>query len=166
MPFPRQRGLRFAESILGRPSDIGDSPSLSGAQHGVGVYYYGYNTPGTVTGTVSGNTVSSYQKGGIVVNGANATVQVTGNTVAGLGPVDFIAQNGIQFGWGANGSAAGNDISGNFYTGTVGIGPTPGGQNPPGWQYVSAGLLLYLPGTVWHANNHYAGNQRNVAMYP
>ena len=60
----------------------------------------------------------------------------------------------------------GNDISGNFYTGTVGIGPTPGGQNPPGWQYVSAGLLLYVPGTVWHANNHYAGNQRNVAMYP
>ncbi len=98
-------------------SDIGDSP-FDGAQHGVAVYYDGYNTSGTVSGTVSGNTISAYQKGGIVVNGTNADVDVTGNTVTGLGPVPFIAQNGIQFGYGASGSATGNTVLGNSYTGT------------------------------------------------
>ena len=52
------------------------------------------------------------------------------------------------------------------YTGTVGVGPNPGGQNPPGWQYVSGGLLLFQPGDVKHSNNKYAGNQHNVLMVP
>src|SRR5262245_38991440 len=40
--------------------DIGDDP-FSGTQYGIGIYY----TNGAI-GTISGNTVSQYQKGGIV----------------------------------------------------------------------------------------------------
>jgi hypothetical protein len=144
--------------------DIGEVP-FNGSQHGVAIYYRALGT-GFANGEVSNNTVSLYQKGGIVVNGANANVQVTDNTVTGLDKVDYIAQNGIQFGFGSNGIARSNSISDNFYTGTVGVGPNPGGENPPGWQYVSGGLLLYEPGDVKNSENHYSGNQRNVLMVP
>lgn len=144
--------------------NIGETP-FNGTQHGVAIYYRALGT-GTARGNVTGNNVYAYQKGGITVNGAGATVSVTNNTVTGLGMVNFIAQNGIQFGYGANGVASGNAISGNFYTGTVGVGPNPGGQNPPGWQYVSGGLLLYQPGDLKTFGNFYSNNQRNVLMVP
>ena len=145
--------------------DIGELPLFNGAQHGVAIYYRALST-GSASGNIEDNFVSAYQKGGITVNGANAFVNTLGNSVTGLGPVDFIAQNGIQYGFGSNGTSRGNEISGNFYTGTVGVGPNPGGQNPPGWEYISVGLLLYEPGVVKHSKNFYADNQRNVAMVP
>jgi hypothetical protein len=140
--------------------DIGETP-FNGVQHGVGIYYVG-----SATGEVNGNQVYAYQKGGIVANGTGINVTVTDNVVTGLGPVNFIAQNGIQIGFGGNGVVRGNEISGNFYTGTAGVGPNPGGQNPPGWQYVSGGLLLYQTGNVKHSQNKYAGNQANILMVP
>ncbi len=145
--------------------NIGDVP-FNGSQHGNAIYYYGYNTTGTVTGEVSGNTVYQYQKGGIIINGEKSTVSVTDNTVTGLGKVDFIAQNGIQFGFGSNGIVKGNNISDNYYTGEVGVGPNLGGQNPPGWEYASGGLLLWQPGNLKHSMNHFSGNQMNVFMVP
>ena len=144
--------------------DIGEVPP-NGTQHGVAIYYRALAT-GFAAGNIEDNVISLYQKGGITVNGANTSVNALGNVVTGLGPVDFIAQNGIQYGFGSNGTIRGNRISDNFYTGTVGVGPNPGGQNPPGWEYFSAGLLLYQPGVVKHSKNFYAGNQRNVAMVP
>lgn len=140
--------------------DIGENP-FNGTQHGVAIYY----TNGG-DGTLDGNTIYGYQKGGIVVDLTGTRGIVTNNTVIGLGPVDFIAQNGIQVSRGATGEVRGNTISGNFYTGTVGVGPNPGGQNPPGWEYTSAGLLLYQPGDVKHSMNKYSGNQKNVSVVP
>lgn len=59
-------------------------------------------TPGTglPAVNVSGNTVSSYQKTGVLVKEKVLSV-VTGNTITGYGPVDFIAQNGVQVSFGA-----------------------------------------------------------------
>ncbi|HET7320474.1 MAG TPA: hypothetical protein VFI84_02725 [Candidatus Saccharimonadales bacterium] len=91
--------------------NIGEVP-FNGTQHGVGVYY----TNGA-TGTISGNTVNLYQKGGIVANGDGTVVTVSHNTVTGLGPKDFIAQNGIQVSRGATGSVNLNTVSDNEYTG-------------------------------------------------
>jgi hypothetical protein len=155
--------------------DIGETP-FNGAQHGVAVYYATVDngsasadpqcTTGSTTGTVDNNTIWNYQKGGITANCSGTNATVTDNTVTGLGPVNFIAQNGIQFGYGASGIVRGNIISNNFYTGTGGVGPNPGGQNPPGWEYVSAGLLLYQPGDVKRSNNKYSGNQHNMLMFP
>jgi hypothetical protein len=141
--------------------DIGNDP-FDGTQHGIGIYF----TDGA-SGDISDNNVYEYQKGGIVVNGEGTTATVIGNTVTGLGPVDFIAQNGIQVSRGAVATVRGNDISGNFYTGHAGVGPNPGGQNPPGWEYYSTGLLFFQPGKATSASgNHFSDNQHNFANVP
>jgi hypothetical protein len=93
--------------------DIGDTP-LDGDQHGVAIYF-AYESK--AQGTISTNVIWNYQKGGIVVNGPLAYSNVQYNTVIGQGPVNYIAQNGIQFGFGAQGTIADNTVTGNSYTG-------------------------------------------------
>ncbi len=95
---------------------IGESP-LNGTQHGVAIYYGALTDIGSATGKISGNHLSSYQKGGIVVKGPGSNVIVSNNTVTGEGRIDYIAQNGIQFGNGASGSAMKNTVTGHAYTG-------------------------------------------------
>jgi len=93
--------------------DIGETP-LNGDQHGVGIYWaFQSNAHGDITGNVLWN----YQKGGIVVNGPTATSNIANNTVIGQGPVNYIAQNGIQVGYGAQSNVTGNMVTGNSYTG-------------------------------------------------
>lgn len=155
--------------------NVGDNP-FNGSQHGIDVYYATVDTgspfsqpactSGSTTGTIDSNSITTYQKGGVVVNCTGSNVAVTNNTVTGLGPVDFIAQNGIQVSRGADGVVRGNNVSDNFYTGTVGVGPNPGGQNPPGWEYTSGGILLYQAGDVQVSQNKFSGNQRNMEMVP
>ena len=109
-------------------TNIGENP-FNGSQHGVAIYYHAFATGSSATGTISGNTASKYQKGGIVVNGPGSSASVSGNTVTGQGPVDYIAQNGIQIGFGAAGQIMRNTVTGNSYT----------GQNDAS----SAGVLIY-----------------------
>jgi parallel beta-helix repeat protein len=90
---------------------IGETP-LDGTQHGNGIYY----TNGA-SGTISGNTVSHYQKNGITAVGGSS-VTISGNTVTGEGPVAYIAQNGIEVGSGTSATVSGNTVSGNAYSGT------------------------------------------------
>jgi hypothetical protein len=93
--------------------DIGDTP-FTGAQHGTGIHFArGSNAQGDI----EGNVIWNYQKDGIVVDGPS-TAHVHHNTVIGQGPVNFIAQNGIEFGFGAMGRISHNLVSGNSYTGT------------------------------------------------
>src|SRR4051812_17447788 len=66
-----------------------------GTQHGVAIYYRAFGS-GSATGKINGNTISKYQKGGIVANGAAGNVDITSNTVVGEGAIPYIAQNGIQ----------------------------------------------------------------------
>jgi hypothetical protein len=108
---------------------IGQSP-LDGTQHGIAIYYATVDngdattqpacTTGATSGTISGNTVSSYQKAGIVTNCAGTTATVSNNTVTGEGAVSYIAQNGIQVGYGAMATVTGNTVTGNAYTGANG----------------------------------------------
>ena len=95
--------------------DIGESP-LNGDQHGIGIYYRGFGS-GSATGKIGGNTLSNYQKGGIVVNGAGSTANVANNIVQGQGRGDYIGQNGIQIGYGASAQVMSNTVTGNAYTG-------------------------------------------------
>lgn len=97
--------------------DIGESP-FNGTQHGVGIYFRACPSGSSATGTISGNTVNRYQKGGITVNCPGAAASISGNTVTGVGPVDYIAQNGIQVGFGATGQVMRNTVTGNSYSGT------------------------------------------------
>ncbi len=95
--------------------DIGENP-LNGDQHGVGIYY-AFDNPSS--GKITNNLVWNYQKGGIVDNSiSSATTTVSHNTVIGQGPVTYIAQNGIQIGFGAKATVSNNIVTGNSYSGT------------------------------------------------
>jgi hypothetical protein len=109
--------------------NIGEVPA-NGAQHGVGLYLRAYSTF-SVSGNVTGNIVYLYQKGGIVANGPGVKLtKLNGNLVYGLGHVPFIAQNGIQIGYGAlpfPSEVDGNLVGGNSYIGTPGDGSASAG---------------------------------------
>jgi hypothetical protein len=108
-------GMRVGAEMTGSAiHDIGESP-LNGTQHGSGIYYRALGT-GSASGTISGDTLTNYQKGGITINGA-VSATISNNTVTGQGPVNYIAQNGIQVGYGANAAVTGNTVTGNAYTG-------------------------------------------------
>ena len=64
--------------------------------------------------TITGNTVTDYQKGGVIVNGSVAAI-IRNNTAVGAGPVNYIAQNGIQVGFGATATVRTNSSSMNNY---------------------------------------------------
>jgi hypothetical protein len=93
--------------------DIGNTP-LDGTQHGTAIYYRAFG--GTASGTISGNTITHYQKNGVTTNGS-VSATITKNTVTGEAPVNYIAQNGIQVGYGAKATVTGNTVTGNAYTG-------------------------------------------------
>jgi hypothetical protein len=97
--------------------DIGETPLTGqGSQHGVAIYYRALGT-GAASGTISGNTITNYQKGGITTAGSGASATITNNNVTGQGAVAWIAQNGIQVGYGAKATVTGNTVTGNAYTG-------------------------------------------------
>jgi parallel beta-helix repeat protein len=78
---------------------------------------------------IYGNTITDYQKDGIIVDGSSAAAKVggsscgQGNTVTGVGPNGNVAQNGIQVSDGAQALVSYNTISGNSYEGVYnGVG--------------------------------------------
>ena len=131
--------------------DIGENP-FNGSQHGVGVLYTTVNQAGastgpSATGTLSGSTISRYQKNGVVVSGSHASVTVKNNTVTGAGPINYIAQNGIEIASGASASVTGNTVSGHFYTPAT---------------VTACGLLFFQAGGVKQSKNTMFGNQTNL----
>lgn len=92
---------------------IGDR-KFSGNPYGMAVFYRSYGS-GTITGSVAGNVISSYQLNGIYAKGPGITVTIEDNKVTGLGPVRF-PQNGIEVAGGANATVQRNSISDNSYT--------------------------------------------------
>lgn len=87
---------------------------------------------------IVGNRVQGYQKTGILVNG-NAEALVSLNRVTGLGPVDYVGQNGIQIGFGARATVSLNQVAQNIYTGT---------------DAASAGILILNAGTAVEVVNN------------
>ncbi len=109
--------------------NITDTP-FSGAQHGVGIYVYNNGVAPQTIGIID-NTVTNFQKTGIVVTGSNLNATIQGNTVTGIGPTSITAQNGIQVSGGATAVVDGNTVSDVDYT-------------PATW--TATGILLYDPG--------------------
>ncbi len=136
--------------------DIGETP-LNGSQHGNAVYYRALGT-GSATGVISGNTITNYQKGGITVSG-KVSATITNNHVTGEGPVNYIAQNGIQMGYGAKGSVTGNTVTGNAYTGA--------NLASSGGILVVGGPCFGLPYTtgLTISNNTLSGNDVGVWLF-
>jgi parallel beta-helix repeat protein len=91
----------------------------NGTQSGVGIRAAA-RPGGTTDIDVTGNTISGYQKNGMAIGnfygGVSVNADIDGNTVTGAGPVNYIAQNGIQLSSGATGTITNNNVSGNDYT--------------------------------------------------
>jgi hypothetical protein len=133
----------------------------NGVQTGLGVLF----DPGS-TGSIEGSIISEYQKGGIVVNGAGTSASLIGNTVTGLGPVNFIAQNGIQVSRGAIADLTENEVSGNIYTQNGDCAPGGVGSCVG---VVSTGVLFFQAGVTPKtgeiaSSNHVFRNQANVTI--
>lgn len=92
-------------------------PGLEGCQAGIGIFAQSGTGPGSPSKlTVLGSTVHDYQKTGIVGNEAGTELTAIGNGVAGDGPTPFIAQNGIQIGFGATGTISFNSVVNQVWT--------------------------------------------------
>ena len=90
---------------------------VSGCQEGNGIEARNLSAPAALAVVIDQNTVTGYQKTGIVANG-KLVATITDNIVDdATGPVGHIARNGIQVGFGATGMVKRNTVSGNSYTG-------------------------------------------------
>jgi hypothetical protein len=121
---------------------------LAGCQEGVALEARNDSTTTWRSVEFTGNSLSGYQKGGMVVNGLVAAT-ITDNTVQGAGPVGepSPAQNGIQISRKATAQIRGNTVSGNNYT-------------PSAW--LACGVLLYEAGGVKLQATTYGGNERDL----
>jgi len=91
-------------------------PVYSGNQSGNAIYVnHTFDTPLSQMVTISNNTISDYQKTGILVNEINTHAIITGNTITGQNIPNMNAQNGIQIGYGAYATITGNTITGNLW---------------------------------------------------
>lgn len=123
--------------------DIRDAgPLVSGCQNGSGIRVGRQLLGTTGTATIVGNRIERYQKNGMTIDGVGTRATIQNNTVDGIGPTPFNAQNGIQISRGAFADARYNRISDNAYTGPetyatgfllccdsppdIGPGPAPG----------------------------------------
>jgi len=97
--------------------NLNQASGHGGCQEGDGIVAQSFGA--TTRVHIEGNTVEAYQKNGVVVLG-NVRATVRANRIAGLGPVDVIAQNGIRIGLGADATVEANVVSGNSYSGTAG----------------------------------------------
>src|SRR5262245_32789737 len=89
------------------------------------------------TATITNNTITGYQKTGIVVKGTGSMATINGNTVTGAGPQTVLAQNGIQVSNGAGATVTGNTVSGNECNVVGACGPDPLANTQ------SVGILLF-----------------------
>jgi hypothetical protein len=120
---------------------------VTGCQSGRAIFVKNTD-PARKSVAIEGNTVTSYNKNGIDVRN-NVDATIVGNTVTGVGPIDFIAQNGIVvLGSEAKAQVSGNKVSGNDYT-------------PAGVE--ATGILAYDGATVTiDKKNTLFGNEVNI----
>ncbi|MGB3074652.1 MAG: right-handed parallel beta-helix repeat-containing protein, partial [Chitinophagales bacterium] len=99
-----------------RVTGIHDAPSVNGNQRGQGIFVnHSYDVNLSHTVTISNSKVDDYQKTGILINELGTEGIVINDSIIGSSVSGIIAQNGIQFGYGAWGTIQGNVISNNLY---------------------------------------------------
>jgi hypothetical protein len=133
--------------------NIQNSPA-NGAQHGNAIY--AYNNDGISRFiSVKNSSVENFQKNGITMNGSNLSATVENNDVQCYGQIDFIAQNGIQMGYGVTGSVLNNRIDGCSFV-----------NEASSYNRASAGILLYDVGdSINISSNILSNNDMGVAAY-
>jgi hypothetical protein len=132
-----------------RSTDTG----LRGCQAGVAIQVGRDFESQAGTATITGNTIDTYQKNGITIDGPGSSATVTGNSVTGNAPDGTItAQNGIQISRSAIAKVKTNNVSQNIYTGGSGDNAT--------------GILVYQAagGTTVNGNTVNL-NDDNISLY-
>jgi len=150
----RLRGIMFegASGSIAHNRVLNINQGASGCQEGNGIEVRNAPFDGTHPATkavqISHNKVTNYQKTGIVMNG-DVSGTIEKNDVRGAGPVNYIAQNGIQVGFGAVGTVKENKVSGNWYSGDF---------------WTSAGILDFSATAVIE-ENHSSGDQAGIYIF-
>lgn len=121
---------------------------LNGNQLGHGILVFGDGR--RTTAEIEGNTITDYQKGGVLVFGPDADAEVSDNVIRGVGPTGVIAQNGVEVSTGASAEIEDNSISANVYTGT---------------ETFAAGVLLTAADRVTVSDNRLFANTVGVAAF-
>ena len=147
----RLAGIQFdnAAGSITNNTVIAINQGASGCQEGNAIDVRNSTVSGRPSVNVSGNTIGDYQKTGILASGSVAAT-IINNTVTGVGPIDYIAQNGLQISRGASATVKGNTVSGNWYT------PV---------SYVACGILLYQASGVKASGNTLFANERNQCNF-
>lgn len=87
------------------------SAGLTGCQAGQGIFVQtSYVTKGIANVTIQNNSVHTFQKNGITVDGPGATGNLLNNYIAGQGPTNGAGENGVQISDGAGGSVIDNVV--------------------------------------------------------
>jgi parallel beta-helix repeat protein len=133
-----------------------DSPDLIGCQSGLGIYVQSgilNSVSGSSTVAVNDSLVEDYQKNGITGNEQGTTLTITGSYLVGHGATTGAAENGIQFGFGAAGSATTTTVNGNVYAPDV-FGETGN---------AAAGILIYGSQNIVLTSNNVSNSQFGIA---
>ena len=112
----------------------------------VSLYYY------ASSGSIVHNEVYGYMKNGITANmpsSDGSIVKIKWNTVTGRGDIDYIAQNGIQIGYGSTGVIMFNTVENHWYTGA---------------DWGSSGILIFESDECNVHGNEILHNQMGVAI--
>lgn len=126
--------------------------SLDGCQSGNAIEVESSGS-GHASVTITSNTVDTYQKNGITANESGTQVSINENTVTGVGPTVGAAQNGIQIGFGAQGTITSNSIANNVYS------PCNSPTNCPA---NAAGILIYQSDGIHMQHNVLGVNQVGI----
>jgi hypothetical protein len=128
--------------------------ALRGCQNGIAIAV-GRNFEDQVgQANIIGNLIDKYQKGGIYVDNAGSSAQITGNVIRGEGAVNFIAQNGIQISRGATADIRRNRISDNAYIVPALLSPD-----------TATGVLLYQAARATVDRNVLNRNQDGIDLF-
>jgi parallel beta-helix repeat protein len=120
------------------------SSGLTGCQSGQGIFVQGgYGTGGTAKVNIQNNSVHSFQKNGITVDGDSANGNVMNNYISGQGPTTGAAENGIQISDGAAGNVTNNVVIDDIWA--------PDTSSDTG--DAASGILVYASQNVTIQNN-------------
>lgn len=143
----RLRGIMLdgASGVISGNVVVNINQGASGCQEGNAIEVRSCDGAGPVTAEISHNTISSWQKTGIVAN-CQVTAWVHHNTVNASATQANLAANSIQIGFGAGATVEHNQVAGNSWT--------------TNQFWASSAILLYqaAPGTVVRHNNLMDGN--------
>lgn len=115
----RLRGILFdgASGSITNSSVVGVNRGPSGCDEGNAIEVRNVGANATIsTVEIAHNTVSDYQKGGIVCNGA-VNCNVHHNDVGASATQSNLAANSVQYGFGATGNMFSNKVAGNSWCG-------------------------------------------------